>query len=170
MKITVITYGTEGDNRPLVALYRALQTSGHDVVLLGDRSIKGLATHSSVPFRSLEGDMRATAQSGGALNRMMNEKTNPGEMVKACAKLVAKNINHWMKALLPVAQDSDGIVFSDFAGYPALSFAEYLNKPKPIAGAELYPISPTKEFPSSLTRMSDRASVLGLEKPRRRAG
>ena len=148
MKIAVITYGTEGDNRPLVALCCGLQSSGHEVVFLGERSIESLATHSGVPFQALEGDMRATVQPGGPLNRMMNEKTHPGEMAKACANFATKNISSWMESLLSVAQESDGIIFSGFAGYPALSVAEYLNKP--IVGAGLFPVSPTKEFPSSL--------------------
>ena len=73
MKLTVISYGTEGDNRPIVALCRGLQSSGHDVVFLGERSIETLATSSGVPFGALEGDMRAAVMPGGPLNRMMNE-------------------------------------------------------------------------------------------------
>ena len=148
MKLTVISYGTEGDNRPIVALCRGLQSSGHDVVFLGERSIETLATSSGVPFGALEGDMRAAVMPGGPLNRMMNERTHPGEMAKACADLTNKYTTSWMRSLLDVAQDSDGIIFSGFAGYLALSVAEYLNKP--VMGAGLFPVSPTKEFPSSL--------------------
>ncbi|NOX76030.1 MAG: glycosyltransferase family 1 protein [Gammaproteobacteria bacterium] len=148
MKITVITYGTEGDNRPLVALCRGLQNSGHDILFLGERSIEGLATRSAIPFQALEGDMKATVQPGGPLHRLMNEKTHPGVMAKACANFATENTKSWMKSLLSAAQDSDGIIFSGFAGYTALSVAEYLNKP--VIGAGLFPVSPTKEFPSSL--------------------
>lgn len=148
MKIVVITYGTEGDNRPLLALCRGLQSSGHEVVFLGERSIESLATRSGVAFQALEGNMRATIQLGGPLSRMMNEKTHPAKMAKACAKFATNNINSWMKSLLHVAKECDGIVFSGFAGYLALSVAEYLRKP--VVGAGLFPVSPTKEFPSSL--------------------
>ena len=36
MKLLIITYGTEGDTRPLAALGHALVQAGHDVELLGD--------------------------------------------------------------------------------------------------------------------------------------
>ena len=38
MHFTVVTYGTEGDTRPLVGLCRGLLNVGHDVKLLADRS------------------------------------------------------------------------------------------------------------------------------------
>jgi sterol 3beta-glucosyltransferase len=36
MKLVALTYGTEGDTRPMAALCRALQDAGHDVSLLAD--------------------------------------------------------------------------------------------------------------------------------------
>lgn len=148
MKLTVITYGSEGDNRPLVALCRGLQNSGHDVLFLGERSIESFANRSGIPFQALDGDMKATVQPGGPLHRLMNEGGHPGTMAKACADFATENTKSWMNSLLLASQNSDGIIFSGFAGYIALSVAEYLNKP--IIGAGLFPVSPTKEFPSSL--------------------
>jgi len=148
MKLTVITYGSEGDNRPLVALCCGLQNAGHDVLFLGERSIECFANRSGIPFQALDGDMKATVQPGGPLHRLMNEGGNPGSMAKACANFATVNTRSWMSSLLSAAQNCDGIIFSGFAGYVALSVAEYLNKP--VIGAGLFPVSPTKEFPSSL--------------------
>jgi sterol 3beta-glucosyltransferase len=45
MKLVALTYGTEGDTRPLAALCRALMDAGHEVTLLADSAtLDGLAT------------------------------------------------------------------------------------------------------------------------------
>jgi sterol 3beta-glucosyltransferase len=36
MKLVALTYGTEGDTRPIAAVCRALMDAGHDVTLLAD--------------------------------------------------------------------------------------------------------------------------------------
>jgi hypothetical protein len=36
MKLVAMTYGSEGDTRPIAALCRALMDAGHEVILLAD--------------------------------------------------------------------------------------------------------------------------------------
>lgn len=148
MKLVVVTYGSEGDNRPLLALSSGLKKAGHEVVFLGERAIERLAVAEGVGFQALEGDMKATVQPGGPLHKIMNEGGHPGKMAKACADFANASMVSWMRQLVEVARECDGIVFSGFAGYPALSVAEYLDMP--IIGAGLFPVSPTRAFPSSL--------------------
>ena len=52
MKLLIITYGTEGDTRPLAALGHALMQAGHQVELLGDASTLGVAQALGVPSRA----------------------------------------------------------------------------------------------------------------------
>ena len=59
MKLTVLTYGTEGDTRPLVALCRALMDAGPETHLLADRATPGSAEALGVPAAALSGDIRA---------------------------------------------------------------------------------------------------------------
>ncbi|MDB5832362.1 MAG: glycosyl transferase [Caballeronia sp.] len=43
MKLLALTYGTEGDTRPLAVLCRALMDAGHEVTLLADGTTLGSA-------------------------------------------------------------------------------------------------------------------------------
>lgn len=71
MRFTVVTYGTEEDTRPLVAVCRGLIEAGHDVQLFADRSTlssakllggaanawrRGHDTHGCARGRAVDGD------------------------------------------------------------------------------------------------------------------
>jgi len=43
MRLVALTYGTEGDTRPIAALCHALKEAGHDVFLLADENTLGSA-------------------------------------------------------------------------------------------------------------------------------
>ncbi len=66
MKFLVLTYGTDGDTRPLAALSRALMDAGHKAHLLADAASLGTATALGVPATPLAGDIREALQHGGA--------------------------------------------------------------------------------------------------------
>jgi hypothetical protein len=55
MKLVALTYGTEGDTRPVAALCRALMDAGYDVTLLADRGTLGSARDLGVPPRGARG-------------------------------------------------------------------------------------------------------------------
>ena len=59
MKLTAVTFGTEGDTRPIAELCRALMDAGHDVTLLAARQTLRRAKELNVPHATLAGDMRA---------------------------------------------------------------------------------------------------------------
>ena len=50
MRIVALTFGTEGDSRPMIALCRGLRDSGHDVTLLAERTAHAYAESLGVPF------------------------------------------------------------------------------------------------------------------------
>lgn len=58
MKLLILTYGTEGDTRPLVALGHALRGAGHNVHLLGDARTLGSAQEVGLPHSALSGNIR----------------------------------------------------------------------------------------------------------------
>ena len=60
MRLLIITYGTEGDARPLAALGSALMRAGHAVHLLGDADTLDTAVALGVPATALAGDIRGT--------------------------------------------------------------------------------------------------------------
>ena len=62
MKLTALTYGTEGDTRPIASLCRALMDAGHEVILLADGGTRGSAHELGVPHAALDGEIRGTLQ------------------------------------------------------------------------------------------------------------
>lgn len=155
MKIAVLTYGTEGDTRPLAALTHALMARGHETVLLGDAQTLASADALNVPAQALPGDIRkqlaAAAQHG------------PGEMTRALAQLTNDHTEDWMRATLVAARDCDVIITSGLAGFVGLSVAEHLRIP--AIGAGMIPLTPTREFaspfmpPQRVPRWLNRASI-----------
>jgi UDP:flavonoid glycosyltransferase YjiC (YdhE family) len=67
MKLVAVTFGTEGDTRPIAALCRALNDAGHDVLLLAAAGTLGSAHDWGVPHATLAGDIRGTLQPGGGI-------------------------------------------------------------------------------------------------------
>ena len=57
MRVVALTFGTEGDLRPMIALCRGLRDAGCDALLLGERSATDYAGQCGVPFVPLAGDM-----------------------------------------------------------------------------------------------------------------
>jgi UDP:flavonoid glycosyltransferase YjiC (YdhE family) len=60
MKIAAITFGTEGDTRPLAALCKGMANAGHDTCFLTEKSSVSLATSAGVRAIELTGDIKST--------------------------------------------------------------------------------------------------------------
>ncbi|RDK07602.1 glycosyltransferase [Cupriavidus lacunae] len=148
MRLILITFGTQGDCRPIVALGLGLRAAGHDVLMLGERSAATLAAEHSLAFAPMAGDIQQTLAPGGALHKLMTEGGNVAEATRAFARIAEDNTEVWMAQLAEAARDADGIVFSGLTAYVALSVGEQLGKP--VIGAGMFPISPTRAFPSAL--------------------
>ncbi|SOY41295.1 hypothetical protein CBM2587_A10260 [Cupriavidus taiwanensis] len=148
MRLTLITFGTQGDCRPIVALALGLREAGHDVQMLGERSAAPLALEHGIPFAPMAGDIQQTLAPGGALHKLMTEGGNVAEATRAFGRIAEDNTEAWMAQLAGAARDADAIVFSGLTAYVALSVGEQLGKP--VIGAGMFPISPTRAFPSAL--------------------
>lgn len=151
MRLTLITFGTEGDCRPMIALGLGLQRAGHSVVLLGERATMSAAKEYGLPFEPLAGDIQATLQPGGVLHKLITTGDNPVKATQAFARIAQDNTVSWMSQLRDCARNHDAIVFSGLTAYVALSVGEYLGIP--VIAAGLWPISPTTEFPSPLMQI-----------------
>lgn len=136
MKLLLLTYGTEGDTRPLAALARALMDAGHTVELLADGGTLGSARALGVPAQALSGDIRAA----------MNASRSARETGAALTRLVHQHTDAWMRQALDAARGCDTIVVSGLTAFVGLSVAEKLGIP-PI-GTGLFPITPSADFAS----------------------
>lgn len=134
MRLLILTYGTEGDTRPLAALGNALVQAGHDVHLLADASCIGIAEALGLPCSALAGDIRATLATEGAM----------ADISRHLARLANRHAGDWLQQAIAVGQGCDAVIVSGLAAFVGLSAAEALGVP--AIGTMLIPITPTREF------------------------
>lgn len=146
MKFAVVTYGTEGDTRPLAALCRALMDAGHETLLLADGATLSMAHTLGVPMRSLAGDIKSALRPGHALSDAMDKGHRVTDMGQALATVANSHTESWMRDLAEAAAGCDAILLSALASFVGLSVAEYRGIPG--IGVGFIPISPTRAFPS----------------------
>ncbi|HEY2050373.1 MAG TPA: glycosyltransferase [Caulobacteraceae bacterium] len=143
MKFVAITYGTEGDTRPMALLCRALMDAGHSACLLADASTLESATALGVPVGGLAGDIRAVL---GQDTAIVGRGGGFGDTTSAFARIGRANSEAWLRATVTAAEGCDAIILAGLAAFTGLSAAEFLGVP--AVGAGLIPITPTREFPS----------------------
>jgi UDP:flavonoid glycosyltransferase YjiC (YdhE family) len=144
MKITFLTYGTEGDTRPLLALARETIARGHQAHVLADVAGAPRARALGIPFTALAGDMRGAFQPGGAFGALLQDGASMSRLMRACAALARDNTLPWMEAARAAARGSDLLVYSGLAGFVGLAVAEGLGIP--CIGAAMWPMTPTRDF------------------------
>jgi sterol 3beta-glucosyltransferase len=147
MKLVALTYGSEGDTRPIAALCRALMDAGDDVTLLADGGTLGIARDLGVPHAALAGDIRGTLQSISRTSSAAGKYAVKAN-AKALLRLTNEHADAWMKQVLDVGAGSDGLIAASLAAYIGFSAAEKLAVP--VIGAGMFPLTPTSEFPSPL--------------------
>lgn len=150
MKFTFLTYGTEGDTRPLLALARALVIQGHEARLLADAAIADRAREHGIAFTALAGSMRDALAPGAALADVVAGKGGAGRLARAFAEAARDQTEAWMRTTREAAEGSDVLVFSGLASYAGLAVAEGLGLP--CVGAGLWPMTPTGDFASLFLR------------------
>jgi sterol 3beta-glucosyltransferase len=148
MKFTVVTYGTEGDTRPLIALCRALMNAGHETRLLGDGATLSSAVALGVPSSALSGDIKQALMPGEMASGPAYRNGGFNSMAKALAKLANTHTAAWMRELVGATESCDAIIVSGLAAFVGLSVAEY--RGIKAIGAGFIPITPTSDFPSPL--------------------
>lgn len=145
MRIAVVTYGTEGDARPLAALCRALDDAGHASVILADASTLGTARKLGVRSQALDGDIRGALGTGGAIANVV-ASNRPGAAAQALADIANASATAWLRQIVETARGCDAIVCSGLAAFVGLSAAEALRVP--VIGAGMFPLTPTRCFAS----------------------
>ena len=162
MKLTVATYGTEGDARPFAALCRGLIDAGHEAHLLADAATLGSAEALGVPATALAGDIRGTLDPARAIGGVVAKGGSFNATARALAQIASDNALAWMRTIVEAGEGSDAILVAGLVAFVGLSAAERLGA-KGI-GSGMIPITPTGAFPSPflpprwVPRMFNRAS------------
>ncbi|MFY9988135.1 MAG: hypothetical protein WAK31_25505, partial [Chthoniobacterales bacterium] len=144
MKLVALTYGTEGDTRPMAAVCRALVDAGDDVTLLADGGTLGSARDLGVPHAALAGNIREALLQGIA--PAVAGKNGLSATAQAMSRIANENADAWMRQVLEVAAGSDGLIVAGLAAFIGFSAAEKLAVP--VIGAGMIPLTPTSAFPS----------------------
>lgn len=162
MKFLAVTYGTEGDSRPLAALCRALVDAGHEARFLADRSTLGAAHACGIPSAALAGDIKGALQSELGVAGVVARSSGFNSTANALARIANANAQAWMRDIVAAGEGCDAILVSGLAAFAGLSAAEQLGV-KAI-GTGLMPITPTAAFaspflpPNRVPRVLNRAS------------
>lgn len=147
MKFVVVTYGTEGDTRPLAELCRALADAGHDARLLADAATLGSAAALGVAATGLPGDIRGAIR---ANTDLVGKGGGFADTAKVLAHIVNANTDAWMRATVEAGQGCDAVIVSGLTSFVGLSAAEHFRVP--AIGAAMIPMVPTREFASPFLR------------------
>ena len=146
MKFAAVTYGTEGDARPLAALCQALNAAGHEATLLADAATLGSAKALGVKHEALAGDIRQTLLPGEAMSVAVQKKGGFNSTAKALASIANAQASSWMEQTLEATAACDAIIVSGLAAFVGLSVAE--RRRIPAIGTGFIPITPTSAFAS----------------------
>jgi len=146
MRLAILTFGSEGDTRPLAALCRGFQDQGHEIRLFAEHSTLSLAESLGIPCEALSGDVRSALPIADP--RQDIRLTDVVKTVKAMNQVIAANTAAWMRTVAPYARNADGILFSSLAVSAGNALRQELQKPG--IGLFLQPITPTREFSSPM--------------------
>lgn len=138
MRVLAVTFGTEGDVRPIAALCSALTEAGHQARLLAPHDALDAARALGVPVEGLPGSIRATL-SGAGSTRNRNSAT-------ALARVANANAATWLKLAVDYGAACDVVIGAGLAAFVGLSAAEKLGALG--VGAAMFPINPTSAFAS----------------------
>lgn len=146
MRYTVVTFGSEGDTRPLAALCRGLLDAGHELTLFAEGATLGRARELGVPCEALPGDVRSILPIVDPMQTLrLSDVLKVGAGLKG---ILATNLAAWVRTIAAHAKNSDALLFSSLALGAAVVVGEELRKP--MVGLWFQPVTPTREFNSPL--------------------
>jgi len=140
MKLLALTYGTEGDTRPLVMLCHGLIGAGHEVLLLAERGTLDTARQLGVPHAALEGDIHDEVV---ALVSRGNARLAAS---RGLARMAQRHVPGWMRQADAAAAGCDAVLTGGLAAFVGLAVAEHQGLP--VIGTGMIPLTPTAGFPS----------------------
>lgn len=140
MKLLALTYGTEGDTRPLVMLCHGLIGAGHEVLLLAERGTLDTARALGVPHAALEGDIHDEVV---ALVSRGNARLAAS---RGLARMAQRHVPGWMRQADAAAAGCDAVLTGGLAAFVGLTVAE--RHRLPVIGTGMIPLTPTARFPS----------------------
>lgn len=138
MRFLVVTYGTEGDTRPLVMLCHGLMQAGHEVMLLAEGGTLESARVLGVPHAALEGDIHDEVVA------LVSRGNDLGAAARGLARMAARHVPEWMRQADAAAVGCDAVLTGGLAAFVGMSVAE--RHGIPVIGLGMIPLTPTRAF------------------------
>ncbi len=148
MRITILAVGSQGDVQPYAALGGGLARAGHSVCLASHETFREMAKRCGLGFSLIAGNPMDIVQ--GPEGRAWLSSTDSYIRFLSSARRMAKDLYPLIsRDALAAAAGSDAAIFSlplTICGY---TVSEALRIPG--IPAALYPLHPSREFPSIMT-------------------
>lgn len=140
MRLLALTYGTEGDTRPLAMLCHGLIGAGHEVTLLADGGTLGSAQALDVPHAALEGDIHDEVVA------LVSRGNGVAAASSRLARMALQHVSGWMRQADAAAEGCDAILTGGLAAFVGMSVGE--RRGLPVIGTGMIPLTPTRAFRS----------------------
>ena len=150
MRVAIISFGSQGDTRPLIALGQSLVRTGHQAILLADPEFAGLAAEAGVEFLPLAGGSVRDLFTNQKIAKPNRNGFNVWGVMQVLAKHMGRYTDSWGRQLRKAASDADVVVASGLTFFIGLAVAEALGIP--AVAASLQPVVPTRDFPPAIIR------------------
>jgi sterol 3beta-glucosyltransferase len=144
MQITILALGSRGDVQPYIALGRGLQQAGYSVRIGAPKNFQSLAAQYGLDFFPIAPSSQEI-MAGEVGRRMMTTGNNTPAFMYELARMVSSYAQECLTMSLQVCEHTDVILCNSFA-LMGFHIAEALHLP--CAGAWIYPLNRTAQFPS----------------------
>lgn len=141
MQVLLVTYGTEGDTRPLVMLAHGQQQAGHRVLLLAEASTLRSAVELHVPHAALAGDI------DGEVDALVGQGSNLRAASRGLARMARHHSAPWLAQAQAAAAGCDAVLAGGLAAFIGMAVADA--RRLPLVGVGTVPVTPTAAFPST---------------------
>jgi sterol 3beta-glucosyltransferase len=150
MRVAIISFGSQGDARPLIALGQSLARAGHQAVLLADAEFAALATEVGMEFLPLAGGSVRELITHPEFAKLFQRGLNVRVVMQVLLNYVSRYTEAWGRQFREVASDADLVVAAGLTFYIGLTVAEALGLP--TVAVTLQPVTPTRDFAPTIVR------------------
>lgn len=148
MRIAAISYGTEGDVRPMLALGRELAARGHQLVLAGDANGAAAAAAQGIDYVSLSGDLRDEISGSGRIAQLVRRGGAAVNGIAPVRVLLREHLHRWTTDLMDAAQGADAVLSSGLSLPAGFNAAEALGVP--VIATFFQPFTASRHLKSSM--------------------
>ncbi len=150
MRVAIISFGSQGDTRPLIALSQSLVRAGHKAILLADPEFGDLAGEAGVDFVPLAGGSVRDLFTSREIAKPHQRGFDVWGVMQVLMQHMGRYTETWGRQLRKAASDADVVIASGLTFFIGLAVAKSLGLP--TVAASLQPVVPTRDFPPAIIR------------------